>query len=173
MPDTESSADARHGEVKLWTGHSSQWVHLGYYLVCLFLAAAALAGIPFTAGISLVGLLIPAGMWAARWWVTRTTLYELTTQRLRIRSGILNRRLDELELYRVKDYVLEQPLLLRFLGLGNLTLISSDATTPRVALRAITDAEGLRELLRNAVQTERDRKRVREMDVGGHDDVLH
>ena len=105
-----------------------------------------------------------------RWWATRTTVYQLTTQRLRIRRGILTRRLDELELYRVKDYVLEQPLLLRLVGLGNLTLVSSDATTPTVILQAIAGAEGVRELLRNAVQTERDRKRVRELDVGAHDD---
>jgi uncharacterized membrane protein YdbT with pleckstrin-like domain len=91
--------------------------------------------------------------------------YELTTQRLRIRRGILNRRLDELELYRVKDYVMEQPFFLRMLGLGNLTLLSADASTPTVAIRAIAGVEAVREKLRNAVQSERDRKRVRALDV--------
>jgi uncharacterized membrane protein YdbT with pleckstrin-like domain len=92
-------------------------------------------------------------------------VYELTSQRLRITRGILNRRLDELELYRVKDYVMEQPLLLRVFGLGNITVVTSDATTPTVALRAIAGATDVREKLRNAVQAERDRKRVRELDV--------
>ena len=32
--------------------------------------------------------------------MTKTTAYELTTQRLKITSGILNRKLDELELFR-------------------------------------------------------------------------
>jgi len=146
-------------------------VHFWYYLICILLAVGALAGIPFTGGLSAVGLVVPAILWTVRWWMNRTTVYELTTQRLKIRSGILNRRLDELELYRVKDYVLEQPLLLRFLGLGNVTLVTSDASTPSIALRAIAQAEDVRELLRNAVQTERDRKRVRELDVGGHDDA--
>ena len=97
--------------------------------------------------------------------MTRTTVYELTTQRLKIHRGILNRRLEELELYRVKDYIMDQPLLLRLLGLGNLTLVTSDASTPRIAIRAIPGVTAVREQLRTAVQSERDRKRVRELDV--------
>jgi hypothetical protein len=83
---------------------------------------------------------------------------------------VLNRRVDELELYRVKDYAMEQPLLLRLVGLGNVTLITSDATNPNVSMKAIPDVESVREKLRTAVQSERDRKRVRELDVDSHDD---
>jgi hypothetical protein len=39
-----------------------------------------------------------------------------------------------------------------------------------VALRAIANVEDVREKLRTAVQAERDRKRVREMDVDSHDE---
>ncbi len=170
MPETDPAPPARANESDLWTGHPSQWVHFWFYLFCILLAVGAGAAAPWTAGLSAVAIVIPAILWIVRWWATRTTVYQLTTQRLRIRRGILTRRLDELELYRVKDYVLEQPLLLRLVGLGNLTLVSSDATTPTVILQAIAGAEGVRELLRNAVQTERDRKRVRELDVGAHDD---
>lgn len=154
-------------ETTLWKGHTSQWVHVLYYLICLALAAACVLGSPFTAGLSFIGLLVPAGMWIVRWWITRTTTYELTTQRLKISSGILDKKLDELELFRVKDYAMEQPLALRLVGLGHLTLMTSDATTPTVRLRAIPGVEDVREKLRAAVQAERDRKRVRELDVDG------
>ena len=96
--------------------------------------------------------------------------HDSSTQRLKIASGILNRKLDELELFRVKDYAMDQPLFLRMVGLGNLTLVTSDASTPTVAIRAIANVEDVREKLRTAVQSERDRKRVREMDVDSHDD---
>lgn len=152
-------------ESLLWKGYTSQWVHFWYYFFCLLLAGAAVGGIPFTAGLSAIGLVIPVILWGIRWWLTRSTVYELTSQRLKIRRGILNRRLDELELFRVKDYTMEQPLMLRMVGLGNLSLITSDLTTPVVALRAIKDVEAVREKLRTAVQAERDRKRVRELDV--------
>jgi uncharacterized membrane protein YdbT with pleckstrin-like domain len=160
-------------ETSLWKGHTSQWVHFWFYFFCVILAGgigfAATVTAPVTAGLSFLGLLVPLLMWVIRWWVTKCTSYELTTQRLKKASGILNRKLDELELFRVKDYAMDQPLFLRLLGLGNLTLITSDATTPQVFIKAIPEVEKVREMLRAAVQTERDRKRVREMDVDHSD----
>ena len=169
MPDPDISTPSP--ETVLWRGHTSQRVHFWYYFFCVVLATGALAGVPFTGGLSAVALVVPIGMWMARWWITRTTLYELTTQRLKVTRGILNRRLDELELFRVKDYVMDQPLFLRLVGLGNLTLVTSDASTPRIVLRAIADVQAVRETLRTAVQSERDRKRVRELDVGEANDT--
>jgi uncharacterized membrane protein YdbT with pleckstrin-like domain len=165
MSDQLPSPTPASAESTLWHGYTSQWVHFWTYFTCAIIALAALAGIPFTGGLSAIGLVVPL-IWAPiQWFTNRATSYELTTQRLRIRRGILNRRLDELELYRVKDYVMEQPLFLRMLGLGNLTLLSADASTPTVAIRAIAGVEAVREKLRNAVQSERDRKRVRALDV--------
>ncbi len=154
-------------ETSLWKGHTSQWVHFWYYFFCLLLGAGCIAGAVFTGGLAAAGLVVPLIMWIVRWWVTKCTAYELTTQRLKISSGILNRKLEELELFRVKDYAMDQPLFLRMLGLGNLTLVTSDASTPTVAIKAIPKIEEVREMLRTAVQVERDRKRVRELDVGG------
>lgn len=163
-------------ETVLWSGHTSQWVHFWFYFFCLLLAAgiavgATLLALP-TGGLTYLALIIPAVMWLMRWWITKCTFYELTSQRLRIRSGILNKKVDELELYRVKDYSMEQPFLLRLVGLGNLNMITSDATTPNVAMLAIPGIEEVREKLRATVQAERDRKRVRELDVGDGDGGL-
>ena len=169
MPDLDISTPSP--EIVLWRGHTSQWVHFWYYFFCALLAAGALAGVPFTTGLSAVALVVPICMWMARWWITRTTLYELTTQRLKVTRGILNRRLDELELFRVKDYVMDQPLFLRLAGLGNITLVTSDATTHRIVLRAIVNVQAVRETLRTAVQSERDRKRVREIDMARPNDT--
>jgi uncharacterized membrane protein YdbT with pleckstrin-like domain len=174
MPTDDRANPSAPAESTLWKGHSSQWVHFWFYLFCVLLAIGCLVALPFTGGLSIAGIVIPLGLWIARWWVTKATHYELTTQRLRKTSGILNRRLDELELYRVKDYSLEQPFVLRMLGLGNLSLITSDASTPELELKAIAGAEDVREKLRHAVQSERDRKRVRELDVdssGGADAI--
>jgi uncharacterized membrane protein YdbT with pleckstrin-like domain len=159
-------------ETELWKGHTSQWVHFWFYFFCILIAAGCIVGAVFSGGLAAIGLVVPLFMWIVRWWATRTTVYELTSQRLRKRSGILNRQVDELELFRVKDYAMEQPLMLRMLGLGNLTLMTSDASTPTVAIKAISGVEDVREKLRNAVQAERDRKRVRELDVDGSSESL-
>ncbi len=161
----ETTPPAPPTETTLWKGHTSQWRHLGYYLLCVLIAVGIGVAAAFTAGMAALGLVVPAGMAAVRWWLTRVTVYELTSQRLKVTTGILTRKLDELELFRVKDYSMEQPLLLRMLGLGNLTLITSDVTCPNVSIEAIPEVNDVREKLRNAVQAERDRKRVREMDV--------
>ncbi len=162
-------------ENELWKGYTSQWVHFWYYLFCVLLAVGCLVGVPFSGGLSAIGLVVPLLMWAARWFVTKTTVYELTSQRLRKSSGIFNRVVDELELFRVKDYTMEQPFFLRMMGLGNITLITSDATSPTVSIKAIANVQDVREKLRNAVQVERDRKRVRQFDVdeSGDDHLDH
>lgn len=161
----DDAAASSSPETILWKGHTSQWLHFWYYFFCVALAAGALAAVPFTGGLSALALIVPVGMWLFKWLLNRSTIYELTTQRLRITRGILNRRLDELELYRVKDYVMEQPLFLRLLGLGNISIQTSDASTRHQTLLAISNVADVREKLRTAVQAERDRKRVRELDV--------
>lgn len=177
MPAEDASLSPAGSETTLWSGHTSQWVHFWYYLLCLILAAAIAVGATVialpTAGVGALGyvaLVIPLILWLVRWWVTKCTSYELTSQRLRIRTGVLNRKVDELELFRVKDYTMDQPLMLRLVGLGNLTMITSDATSPTVSMRAISDVESVREKLRTAVQNERDRKRVRSLDVDNVED---
>jgi uncharacterized membrane protein YdbT with pleckstrin-like domain len=174
MPTEDAPITPAGAENTLWSGHTSQWVHFWYYFLCVLLAAAIAVGATVlalpTGALSYAALIIPVLMWLIRWWVTKCTTYELTTQRLRTRTGILNKKVDELELFRVRDYSIEQPFLLRLVGLGNLTMVTSDATTPTVAMKAIPDVEAVREKLRTAVQAERDRKRVRQLDVDNVED---
>jgi len=152
-------------EVTLWKGNTSQWVHFWFYLFCILIAVGCLAGTPFTAGLSAIGLVVPIAMWIGRWLVTKSTSYHLTSERLMVTTGFFNRREDNLELYRVKDYTLDQPFLLRLLTLGNITLITTDTQSPIVNIRAISAAVDVREKLRHAVESARDRKRVRQLDV--------
>lgn len=185
MPDAPSPTPSSP-ETALWKGTTSQWTNFWYYFLCVLLAAgivvSAVVSAAFTAGLAAAGLVIPAGMAAIRWWVTRCTVYELTNERFRVTSGVLHRRQDELELFRVKDYSVDQPFLLRLLGLGNLTMVTADATTPTVRIKAVRGVFEIRDHLRRAVDAARDRKRVRQMDVdnldddfpgGGHGDSDH
>jgi uncharacterized membrane protein YdbT with pleckstrin-like domain len=135
-------------EKTVWTSSPSQIINLGVFILC---------GLLFF-------LVVPIFYALWKWLVVRSTQYELTSERLKIRSGVINRNLDELELYRVRDYRLDQPLSLRVFSLGNIILTTSDKTTPVVVLRAIRNAEGVREELRTHVEACRATKRVREID---------
>jgi uncharacterized membrane protein YdbT with pleckstrin-like domain len=164
MADTNAPAHSASSELKIWQGCSSQWIHFWFYALCVLLAVGV-GVLAYYTRLGLLGLIVPAGMWLWRWWLTKTTVFTLTNERLLIARGILTRHQDNLELYRVRDYCVKQPIMLRMLGLGNLELLTSDTMTPNVEIPAIRDVEAVREKLRASVEAARDRKRVRQMDV--------
>lgn len=95
---------------------------------------------------------------------TRFTIYELTDQIYREKTGILSQKIEELELYRVRDYSVEKPFLMRLFGLGNLILITSDKTNPRVYMRAIRNVENVRDIFRKHVEEARKATDTKEVD---------
>ena len=95
---------------------------------------------------------------------TRFTIYELSSQRLKIKTGILNQTINELELYRVRDYQIHKPFILRIFNLGHLILITSDKTDMTIKLDAIADVENVSNLIRNQVEAARERTKTRETD---------
>ena len=96
-----------------------------------------------------------------KWLQLKFIRYELTTERLRLRRGILSRSTDQVELYRVRDYVLQEPFVLRMFGAGDILLQTDDDTNPTVLLRAIPRPGWLRDEIRKNVEIRRDVKRVR------------
>lgn len=90
--------------------------------------------------------------------------YEITSEELRHYSGVFPRKHEYVELYRVKDYKIEKPLIYRIFGLGNLTIYTSDKTTPVFHLVAIRDPEEKYKILRGLVELNRREKHVLEVD---------
>ena len=94
----------------------------------------------------------------------RCTRYQLSAEQLTATHGVLNRLTDNLELYRIKDTQVFEPLWLRPMGLGNVCIHSSDRTTPTLMIRAIPKPTKMARLVRQQVEAERVRKGVREFD---------
>jgi uncharacterized membrane protein YdbT with pleckstrin-like domain len=93
--------------------------------------------------------------------IVKATQYEVTSERIRIRTGLLTKRTEELELYRAMDTSLIEPLTMRMLGLGTIEIRTADASTPTVYLHAVRKARETREQIRKFIEECRDRKRVR------------
>ncbi len=91
--------------------------------------------------------------------------YVVTTQRIRVVSGIFSKDIQEIELFRVKDTMAHQTFFLRLFGLGTITILSGDERQPRIVLSGVPQAIELRERLRQEVMTLRQRFGVREVDV--------
>ena len=136
-------------EEPVWTGSPSQVLNLPVYIVCALLC----------------WLIVPIVYAIWKWLVLRNMRYELTTERLKLREGVLNKRLDEIELYRVRDYSLEQPLFLRPFGLSTITLGTADESQPVIMLRAIGNGEFVLDQLRKYVERQRLKKRVLPLDL--------
>jgi uncharacterized membrane protein YdbT with pleckstrin-like domain len=83
---------------------------------------------------------------------------------LKVRTGILAKHNEQLELYRVKDISVQEPLLLRLFSLGSVVLETSDKSTPIMVIEAIPNAKFLGDQIRKNVEQLRDSKRVREVD---------
>lgn len=116
---------------------------------------------------SLLLTIITLGIAAIVFWVRSLSKhYRITTQRVVIEHGVLSKRMEQIDLYRVTDYVVERPFGQRIMGTGNLVLEATDKTTPELRIERIkTDVMSLYERLRAATENEKRRRGVRVLDV--------
>lgn len=133
----------------VWRGTSSQWKNFGVYLLCgLF-----------------CWLIVPVFFALAYYLQTRCKVFELTTQRLKITSGVFTKVTETMELYRVKDIETRQPFFSQLVGIENVQMNTSDASSPFVLIEAVPSRVGFADKLRNQVEIIRQQKRVREIDI--------
>lgn len=111
--------------------------------------------------------LLTLGVYALVAWVgTKSVHYKITSQRVVIEHGLFSKRMEQIDLYRVVDYVVERPFGQRIVGTGNLQLEAMDKTTPELRISALpTDVVALYEKLRRATEQEKRKRGVRVMDV--------
>ena len=138
-------AAARGPEEEIWSGGPSQWTNFWWFVLCL--------------------LVIPIPWAIYKWLEVKSTRFTLTTERLRWQWGILSRRTEEVELYRVRDLGFVQPFVQRVVGLGTLEVTSTDERTPHIELKAIKDADAVREYFREATERMRQVRGVRDIDM--------
>lgn len=110
-------------------------------------------------------LLAPVGigliLLARAWYLVASTRYRLTSQRLFAQTGLIAKNLEEVELFRVKDVTLSQGVLDRLLGVGTVTVLSTDDTAPELDLAGIRDPLAAKEALRTAFRAARQREGLR------------
>ncbi len=162
-------------EETVWRGSVSQWKNCGFFAVQAVLAAAIIVIFAMTRRSApemrnfspyiLILLAVPIFIAARRYLQTKCTIYEVTSERLKTTEGVLSKVTDTLEFYRIKDIESQQPFLYRLRGIENVQLNTSDASSPLVTIEAVPRRAGLADLIRNQVETIRQQKGVREVDV--------
>jgi membrane protein YdbS with pleckstrin-like domain len=94
------------------------------------------------------------------WIRSLSTTYTITTQRVRIESGLLSTVKDNVELFRMDHFDIHKPLGMRLLGYCALHLRSSDAQVPAVMIVGVPDLERIADQLRECSLRERTRRQV-------------
>jgi uncharacterized membrane protein YdbT with pleckstrin-like domain len=78
----------------------------------------------------------------------RSTRYTVTNQRVLIETGLLTKTVNEIDMRLIDDTLFFQGVLHRILGIGMVSVMSSDKNTPMYVLRGIPDPRGVREMIR-------------------------
>jgi uncharacterized membrane protein YdbT with pleckstrin-like domain len=134
-------------------------VLLTFVVVAVLLAGEVLIPVSKAAGIERLVLAVIAIL-LLMWWlmypilVWRTTVYEVTTRRMRLRDGILTRNGRDIPLSRITDVSFRKGVLDRLLGCGTL-VVESAGEHGELALTAIPHVEQVSALLFQLVEDER------------------
>lgn len=88
------------------------------------------------------------------------TVYKLTKEKLLIETGFLNKKQEEVRLYRVMDFTLNRPFGQRLWGLGSIHCCTADRSTPEFDIYRIKNPEQVKNMLSDMVEQQREEKRI-------------
>jgi uncharacterized membrane protein YdbT with pleckstrin-like domain len=116
---------------------------------------------------ALLLVILTVGLAGIYFWLRALgTHYRITSQRVIVETGMFSKRVDQLDLYRIVDFVVERSFGQRIMGTGTITIDSMDKTTPVTHVAGIrTNVMGLYERLRASAEVEKQKRMVRPMDI--------
>lgn len=99
------------------------------------------------------------------------TRYSLSEDRLFMSVGFLAIRDEEVLLYRVRDITTKRTLWQRLFGVGTVTVVSSDKSTPVLEIVSVKDPLMVKELIHENVEISKRKHRVRVSEISGSFDM--
>jgi Bacterial PH domain len=84
--------------------------------------------------------------------------YRLTNRRLFVTTGFFSRRVDQLELVRIKDVYIQQSMVGDWLKIGSVVVISSEPTLPKAYLLGVDDPRRIMDLIWHHMRIEQSSK---------------
>jgi membrane protein YdbS with pleckstrin-like domain len=150
--------------VVIYQGPVSMWIAWKAFLIAIVLELVALGSILYSTTLGsgtplqtplLIGgvaLFAASGIMLAYVIINvKTMRYKITNKLIERESGILVKRIDALDLGRVKDVQLAQTVIDRMVNIGTIEVFSTDRTDPVMLVEAIPGARAVYEKLRDSV----------------------
>ncbi|MBQ3551897.1 MAG: PH domain-containing protein [Clostridia bacterium] len=100
------------------------------------------------------------------------TRYRMSEDRIFLESGFFSTKVEEILLYRVQDISLSMTLGDKIVGVGSITIQSSDKTMPTLVLKRIKDPRRIKEMLNRQVELMKLNYRVRVSELMGSEGQL-
>jgi uncharacterized membrane protein YdbT with pleckstrin-like domain len=121
-----------------WRAWSSQWI-LGWVLLPV-----------------LVGLYLLISVWVR----TRSRRWKLTSRRIEVESGFLSKKIDTIELWKVRDVEFRQSVGDRMMGVASIGVTAHDGSFPALDIRGLPADRAIYDKLMTAVMQARQQRGV-------------
>ena len=90
----------------------------------------------------------------------RSIRFRVTNTVIEFERGMLSKRIDVLQLWRVRDVVYKQNLVDRILGIAHVEVVAQDTTNPDLEIVGMPASRQLFEQLRDSIEIQRQAKNV-------------
>lgn len=151
-------------EHDLWKGGFSPKAMIFYWLLAgVVTIVAIVAGIVANNSVVwIIGIAVAFSLWLAfalyLLYQRLSVEYQLTTQRLFHRKGILARVTNRVEVIDIDDVQFSQNFVERFLGVGTIRILSTDISDPKLVMVGIDDVKSVFDTIDKVRRDERRRR---------------
>lgn len=132
-------------------------------LICLAgLVYGGMEGMPLAKVATLLAILLSLIL-AYRYIYLKRISYQVTTEQITAKHGVLQRSVDYIELYRIVDFHENQTLMQQIFRLKTVTVLSTDRSTPKLNLIGLSERDNIVEIIRERVEYNKQRKGIYEI----------
>jgi uncharacterized membrane protein YdbT with pleckstrin-like domain len=94
------------------------------------------------------------------WMKTKAVRWKVTSRRIERESGLLSKRVDTIELWRIRDVEYRQSILDRMFGVSSLVVTAHDGASPYLEIRGMPASRAVYDGLMSAVMAARQQRGV-------------
>lgn len=132
----------------------SQWINVGWFIL------------PIVAGViylPLGGLALIAAIY--KYFEVATWRYDINMRTIEEKKGVFNVSTQEIQYFRIKSIMIDEPLWMRFFGLSIVRVVSSEQYKPHLILFAVEHGEYIKGMLSEHAYEWRKELGIKDYDV--------
>jgi len=169
-PATRTDDKGEPARRTIYEGSPSWKAYLGYYVAAGFIAVLlifilkAKDGDGAALSTKLFDVALPIAAAVAYGYglniKRRSTKFRVTTTVIEYERGLISKRIDMVQLWRIRDVVYKQNLIDRILGIAHVEVVAQDVKNPDLEIVGMPASRQLFEQLRDSIEIQRQAKNV-------------